>query len=285
MTWKADEVRNWKDLRDWVDAITCDGKSHMFRGQPGPYGVLKPKFLRLLENGGITDHKRAHEIESDLLERFIREAPVQIDEPPVRALLNIPGRAAILTWWGIMQHYGAPTRVLDWTGSPYVATYFAVEKELESDGEIWCYREEQLEAKWRLAIEQKKLNSWPVGMAYQDYEQMRKIDDKPILHHFIHGTRTIRMAAQQGVFTVCTDVFQDHAKLLAELLGPDQEKRAYRRTVISKRLKPEFLEHLRFMNITGASLFPGIDGVGRFIDESARIHLYRRVASEMQEVD
>lgn len=87
--------------------------------------------------------------------------------------------------------------------------------------------------------------------------------------------QTARMAAQQGVFTVCTDVYRDHAQLLQELLGPDSAGMAYRRAVIPKRLKIEFLEQLRLMNITGASLFPGIDGVGRRTAEAANIHLLR----------
>ena len=40
-------------------------------------------------------------------------------------------------WLALMQHHGAPTRLLDFTWSPYVAAFFALERTL-GDGVVWA---------------------------------------------------------------------------------------------------------------------------------------------------
>jgi hypothetical protein len=38
----------------------------------------------------------------------------------------------------LMQHYKAPTRLLDWSYSPYLAAYFACSSNPNIDGAIWA---------------------------------------------------------------------------------------------------------------------------------------------------
>jgi hypothetical protein len=73
--------------------------------------------------------------ERNLTNRFRARAAVRYEKAPEY------GESA--HWLSIMQHYGLPTRLLDWSRSPLVATYFAIENYLEIkdataiDASIW----------------------------------------------------------------------------------------------------------------------------------------------------
>lgn len=60
--------------------------------------------------------------------------------------VNCPQNQDVFSWLFLMQHYRLPTRLLDWSESPLVALFFAVEEEAQdcSDAAIWALEPTEL---------------------------------------------------------------------------------------------------------------------------------------------
>lgn len=68
-----------------------------------------------------------HSLEEDLLQEFKRLAISELEALPKNEF----------EWLFLAQHYGLPTRLLDWTANPLVALFFAVERNDENDGAVY----------------------------------------------------------------------------------------------------------------------------------------------------
>lgn len=98
--------------------------SYWFRGQSDCYGDLTPGIFR---KNVLNDEDREYRF----IEKFKRYAPY--------ITANLPALDNYLEWLFLMQHHGAPTRLLDWTESALIALYFAVAcDETEKPGELWA---------------------------------------------------------------------------------------------------------------------------------------------------
>ncbi len=103
------------DIGDLQEQFNSLGNSFIYRGHANSEWSLQSSLERVLGDRWAD----ARTFEDVSLERF-------------KAKFHLYDRENIapdskLAWLAVMQHYGVPTRLLDFTESPYVALYFALE--------------------------------------------------------------------------------------------------------------------------------------------------------------
>ena len=126
-------LRDIQQLAVDIDALWPNSNRCLFRGQSRADWTLQPSLARELVDSTMNWFQVA-QLEREMNNRFWREAHREL-EPGVSSK-----KAISLNSWPLMRHFGAPTRVLDWSLSPYVALYFAAEQRWEEDGALWWFR-------------------------------------------------------------------------------------------------------------------------------------------------
>jgi hypothetical protein len=115
-----------------------------------------------------------------------------------------------LEWLSIMQHYGVPTRMIDFTTSPYVALYFAIEnanKTADKSFAIYAlnYREIQKKSLAYIKEKDKSINIEYDDLSYKQDELFNDIIDKysyEILWVVEPSVSNLRLDRQSGCFLI-----------------------------------------------------------------------------------
>lgn len=129
-------------LREIV-AISQYLKGWLFRGQADHKWPLVTSIERISRTMGCEPRKCA-ENELRMIGEFKKHAPLYFD----KRMLPDPKSDSIVEWLSIMQHYGSPTRLLDFTRSLYIALFFAVQESL-TDASIWAVNPSRLNERHR----------------------------------------------------------------------------------------------------------------------------------------
>ncbi len=183
----------------------------------------------------------------------------------------------------MMQHYSCPTRLLDFTYSPYIAAFFAVENmSFEQGAErkafVFCFNHNWINnsARWnidddnlfKMRFDDKTMTDDSFKRLYMEKKKSFIVAENPQQLHR-------RLSIQRGVFIIQGNISKSMMENIKSMHNWQSEENVviYKLKIdIGEELKKVY-EDLRLMNITHESLFPGLDGFSKSLKQN--LYWYR----------
>ncbi|KTT98219.1 FRG domain-containing protein [Sphingomonas sanguinis] len=198
-----------------------------------------------------------------------------IERPLLRNFLKYAGPGevasdALLFQLAIAQHHGLPTRVLDWTTSPRVASHFALSNEnhFDVDGAIWCVDVANARRVLPSTLATILTNEDAFVFSVEMLNKYKSITDfdaiesnKEFVLFFEPPSLDSRIINQGAVLSMMPGPELD---LKTYILRPEN-KDLVKRIIIPAEIKWELRDKLDQDNVSERMLFPGLDGTARFL--------------------
>lgn len=248
-------ITSWNELQDklfeesWNNDIGRFRSRYAFRGLSNAQYRLETTLIRL---GGKYD-----QLEHHLLRNFRKYA--HRNEVKQNSLWN---------WLSVARHHGLPTRLLDWTYSPFVAMHFATCNidHMRVDGVIWAVNyvkaHQLLPDKLRSKLDEEGANVFIVEMLSELIKSLKELDtlSKEDFVVFFEPPSIDDRIINQFAFS---SVMSDPRAVLDQWL--DKHPHLWHKIIIPAHLKWEIRDKLDQANITERVLFPGLDGLSKWL--------------------
>ncbi len=248
-------INSWNELQTELFAESWNEKLGRFRSRYAFRGLSDSNYKlesRLARHGG--DFRK---LEKHLLRNFKKYAHRSVVE-----------KDSIWNWLSVAQHYGLPTRLLDWTYSPFVAMHFATADidKFNVDGVIWAVNYVKthniLPEKLSRKLEDEGANVFTVEMLFESIKSLTELEDlssDPFILFFEPPSMDDRIVNQFAFFSMSSD-----SRVVLNSWLEDKMD-FWRKIVIPAKLKWEIRDKLDQANITERVLFPGLDGLTKWL--------------------
>lgn len=248
-------VNDWNELNDrifdgaWSETLQRHRTPFAFRGVSSVNHDLKTSLMRLGGDYAI--------LEQVILRNFRKYA--HRDASPGDSVWN---------WMALAQHHGLPTRLLDWTFSPYVALHFLTANldAYHEDGALWCINIRLLRHRLPETLKKILVEEYATGFsvdmldrAAPTLQEFDRLADEPFVIFLDPPSLDQRLVNQLAVFSMMSTPTAALDEWLAD--KPD----LYRRIIIPAEMKWTVRDRLDDLNITERVLFPGLDGLSSWL--------------------
>jgi FRG domain len=249
-------VKDWAELnrelyeKTWNPDIRRFRSNFVYRGMSDASDDLRTSLMNL---GG-----NSREVEFHILRNFKKYAR----RDAVR-------ENNIWEWLALAQHHGVPTRLLDWSYSPYVALHFATANlgKYDCDGVIWAVdyvsAHKSLPKKLRGVLSEERSNAFTIEMlesGAKSLTELEKLSSDDFALFLEPPSLDQRIVNQFSIFSLMS---RPDARFDLWLTKVHPE--LARRIIIPAELKWEARDKLDQANVTERVLFPGLDGLARWL--------------------
>jgi len=172
-----------------------------------------------------------------------------------------------LGWLSLMQHHGVPTRLIDFTESPFIALFFALDAVSPAQKDncaIWAINYRKL---MKSCIEHLKTQVVGFDM---DYSEVQMRPDEVFEQYIEPGlvellwvtepkTFNLRLERQKGTFLLTTKIELRASDLLQKCLPPE----SIHKIIVPASMSVDVFKSLKAMGIDNSRLFADLDGLAK----------------------